>query len=320
MSTTTLDDGVSISDKKTARPVAAPATAPTPTPVPVAKKKLHPLIDRYKKPAMIVAGIIALIVVLFYAFDSYTHEETDDAYVTGHLHNLAPRIAGVVTKVLVDDNQFVHEGDTLVELDPMEYQAVAEAAKANLDVAQSNLNRMKPLIASHAISPEDVDNAQSKVDVDLAQYELAQLQIVYCTLKAPATGYVGRKNVEVGNRVSAGQTLLVIVEPDVWVVGNFKETQLAKMRPGQPVRINIDSIPDRVFDARVDSFSPATGNEFALLPADNSTGNFTKIVQRVPVKIVFNPDSVRGYERRIRAGESAIVKVALTAPAPNPPK
>jgi membrane fusion protein (multidrug efflux system) len=273
------------------------------------------LIARYKTPAMIVAGIIALVAILFYAYDSYTHEETDDAYVTGHLHNVAPRIAGQVVQVMVDDNQLVHEGDTLVELDPMEYDAVTAAAKANYDVAQSDLDRMQPLIASHAVAPEDVDTATAKRDNDLAQYELAKLQIVYSTIKAPATGYVGRKNVEVGNRVSAGQTLLVVVEPDVWVVGNFKETQLAKMRPGQPVKISIDSIPDKVFDGTVDSFSPATGNEFALLPADNSTGNFTKIVQRVPVKIVFDRDSIRGYEQRIRAGESAIVKVALTAPA-----
>ena len=162
------------------------------------------------------------------------------------------------------------------------------------------------------VSQEDIDNAQSKVDVDLAQYELAELQIQYCTLKAPSDGYVGRKNVEVGNRISAGQTLLVVVEPDVWVVGNFKETQLAKMKPHQPVKISIDSIPDKVFEGEVDSFSPATGNEFALLPADNSTGNFTKIVQRVPVKVKFNRDSIHGYEERIRAGESAVVKVALT--------
>jgi len=318
MSTPAVEDPVS--EKKPAAhsaapAAAAPAAAPAHAHAPAKKKKkLHPLVDRFKKPAMIVAGIVALIVVAFYAFDAYTHEETDDAYVTGHLHNLAPRIAGQVSKVLVDDNQLVHEGDTIVELDPMEYQAIAEAAKASLDVAQSNLNRLQPLIASHAVAPEDVDKATSTRDIDLAQYELAELQIQYCTLKAPATGYVGRKNVEVGNRISAGQTLLVVVEPDVWVVGNFKETQLAKMRPHQPVKISIDSIPDKVFDGEVDSFSPATGNEFALLPADNSTGNFTKIVQRIPVKIIFNKDSIRGYEQRIRAGESAIVKVALTNP------
>jgi len=312
MSTTTLDDEVTISDKKPTHSHASPAVTPASK-----KKKLHPLIARYKKPALIVAGIIALVVVLDYAYDAFTHEETDDAYVTGHLNYIAPRINGAVTKVLVDDNQFVHEGDVLVELDPAEYVAVSAAAKANLDVAQSNLDRMQPLIATHAIAPEDVDKAAGTRDSDLAQYELAQLQIVYSTIKAPADGYVGRKNVEVGNRVSAGQTLMVVVEPNVWVVANFKETQLAKMRIGQPVKVSIDSIPDKVFDGTVDSFAPATGNEFALLPADNSTGNFTKIVQRVPVKIVFDPQSTRGYEKRIRAGESAVVKVALTNPPPD---
>ena len=307
MSTTTVEEKAVISEKK---PVHHAAPQPTP-----AKKKMHPIFERYKKPAMIAAGIIAAIVVLYYVYDSYTHEETDDAYVTGHLHDIATRINGVVTDVLVDDNQYVKEGDVLVKLDPMEYLAVEAAAKANLDVAQSNLDRLQPLIATHAVAPEDVDKARSTRDVDLAQDELAKLQIVYSTIKAPANGFIGRKNVEVGNRVSSGQTLMVVVEPDLWVVANFKETQLARMKIGQPVRVSIDSIPDKIFDGTVNSFSPATGNEFALLPADNSTGNFTKIVQRVPVKIVFNPDSVRGYEKRIRAGESAVVKVALTEPA-----
>ncbi|MEJ0000886.1 MAG: efflux RND transporter periplasmic adaptor subunit [Verrucomicrobiota bacterium] len=126
---------------------------------------------------------------------------------------------------------------------------------------------------------------------------------------------------EVGNRIASGQTLLVVVEPDLWIVANFKETQLAHMRPGQPVKITIDSLPGKIFDGHVQSFAPATGNEFALLPADNSTGNFTKIVQRVPVKITFDAESTKGYERRIRAGESAVVKVALTdaKPADVPP-
>ena len=310
MSTTTFEDEVAVTDKKPVRP--APAPAP--------KKSLHPLIERYKKPALIVAGVAALIVVLFYTYDAFTHEETDDAYVTGHLHDISSRINGVVTKVLVDDNQKVKEGQVLVELDPMEYDAVALAAKANLDTAQSNLNRQEPLLASHALAPEDVDKTRNTRDDDLAEYELAQLQIAYSTIKAPADGYIGRKNVEVGNRISSGQTLMVVVEPDMWVVANFKETQLAHMKVGQPAHITVDSIPDKIFDGTVQSFSPATGNEFALLPADNSTGNFTKIVQRIPVKITFDRDSIRGYEDRIRAGESAVVKVALTDPKPDADK
>jgi len=314
MSTSTLEDEVALSDKRhEQRPVTA-----TPA-VPATQKKLHSLIEHYKKPAMIVAGIIALIAILFYTYDSFTHEETDDAYVTGHLHNIATRINGVVTDVLVNDNQFVHQGDVLVKLDPTEYEALAVAAKADLANAQSDLDRQQPLVAVRAISPEDVDKTRNTRDVDAAQYELAELQIQYSTIVAPADGTIGRKNVEVGNRVSSGQTLMVVVEPELWVVANFKETQLAKMKIGQPAKISIDSIPDKTFDGRVDSFSPATGNEFALLPADNSTGNFTKIVQRVPVKIVFNADSVRGYEDRIRAGESAVVKVALTEPVKTDP-
>jgi membrane fusion protein (multidrug efflux system) len=297
-------------EQKPAR--SAPALAPVAAP----NKTLHPLIEQYKKPVLIVAGVVALIVAAFYMVDAYTHEETEDAYVTGHLHDIAPRINGVVTDVLVNDNQFVHQGDVLVKLDPNEYLALAAAAKANLLTAQSDLDRQEPLVAMHAIAPEDVDKTRNTRDVDTAEYELAQLQVEYSTITAPSSGYIGRKNVEVGNRISSGQTLMVVVEPDEWVEANFKETQLARMQAGQPVSIRIDSIPGKVFTGKVDSFSPATGNEFALLPADNSTGNFTKIVQRVPVKILFDPESIRGYETRIRAGESAVVKVALTNPAP----
>ena len=301
MSTSTLET-------KPARTSAPPAPAPE-------KKPASAFVARWKRPALIVAGVVAAIVVAFYAYDAWTHEETDDAYVTGHLHDIAPRINEVVTNVLVDDNQLVHKGDVLVTLDSMDYQALAMAAQANLTKAQADLDRELPLLKIHAFSQQDIDAARSTRDTDLAQLKLAQLQIDYSTIRAPADGYVGRKDVEIGNRVSSGQTLMVVVEPDVWVVGNFKETQLAHMSIGQPVTISIDSVPDKVFRGHVDSFSPATGNEFALLPADNSTGNFTKIVQRVPVKIVFEPGSVRGYETRIRAGESAVVKVALTTPA-----
>jgi membrane fusion protein (multidrug efflux system) len=309
MSTQTLPEKAEPAEKAPARP--APVVQLT------KKKKLHPLVARYRKPAIYVAAIAAAIAAAFYLFDAYTHEETDDAYVTGHLHEIAPRIAGTVVQVLVDDNQAVHQGDVLVKLDPSQYIALEMAAKANLDAAQSDYDRLAPLVASSAVAKQDVDNALSKRDTNEAEYQLAKLQIDYCTITAPSDGYVGRKNVEVGNRVSTGQTLMDVVEPDTWIVANFKETQLAHMRLGQPANITVDSIPGKVFTGTVQSFSPATGNEFALLPADNSTGNFTKIVQRVPVKIVFDADSIKGYEQRIRAGESAVVKVALTTPNPD---
>ena len=305
----TLQDDIGLSDKKPPQRVISRATVQT------TRKNIQSLAQRHKRNGLIAAGVIALIFVIFYAYDAWSHEETDDAYVTGHLHNISSRINAVVTDVLVNDNQFVHKGDVLVELDPSEYIALAAAAQAQLKKAQADLDRQKPLVDVHAIAPDAVDAAQSTHDVDEAQLRLAQLQIEYSTIKAPASGIIGRKNVEVGNRVSSGQTLMVLVEPELWVVANFKETQLAKMKIGQPVTITIDSIPGKTFTGTVNSFSPATGNQFALLPADNSTGNFTKIVQRVPVKIVFDANSTHGYEDRIRAGESADVKVALTNPA-----
>jgi membrane fusion protein (multidrug efflux system) len=316
MSTTITEKSPNVAP--TAAPSAAPrAASPAPAPAAeVAPAKAPTFFQRHKRPILIVGGIITAIALAFYLYDSYTHEETDDAYVTGHLHEISARISANVTDVRVDDNQYVHAGDVLVKLDPSEYQALVLAAQANVTKAQADFNRQEPLVAMHAVAPEQIDAARSTLDTDLAQLALAQLQVQYCTITAPADGYIGRKNVEVGNRVSAGQTLMMVVEPDVWVVANFKETQLAHMKPGQPVRITVDSIPDKVFTGRVDSFSPATGNQFALLPADNSTGNFTKIVQRVPVKIVFDPASIKDQNdrMRIRAGESVVVKVALTEP------
>ena len=281
-----------------------------------AGKKVHSFALQYKRLGLIAAGVIAAIFLAFYIFDALTHEQTDDAYVTGHLHAISSRINAVVTEVKVNDNQHVNKGDVLVELDPSEYIALAAAAQAQLKKADADLGRQTPLVDAHAISAQDLDATRSTRDVDFAQLKLAQLQIEYSTIKAPESGIVGRKNVEVGNRVSSGQTLMVLVEPQLWVVANFKETQLAHMKLHQPATITIDSIPGKVFTGTVDSFSPATGNQFALLPADNSTGNFTKIVQRIPVKVVFDPDSTKGYEDRIRAGESAVVKVALTDPPP----
>jgi membrane fusion protein (multidrug efflux system) len=218
---------------------------------------------------------------------------------------------GVVKEVLVDDNQVVQAGDVLVRLDPADNQAAYDEAKANFDKAQLDDQRDEELLRTKAIPQEDLDHAHSDLQAAQARLETARLQLDYTTIVAPASGRVGRKNVEVGNHVQPGETLLMIVEKEVWVVANFKETQLAKIRPQQAVGLTIDSIPGKTFSGFVDSLGPASGNEFALLPADNSTGNFTKIVQRIPVKIRFNPDSLGEYQDRIRPGMSVVAKVMI---------
>jgi membrane fusion protein (multidrug efflux system) len=155
--------------------------------------------------------------------------------------------------------------------------------------------------------------AVARAAIDQAKVALndAQLQLSYTNLKAPASGRIGRKSVEVGQRVQPGQPLLAIVENQVWVVANFKETQLKRMHPGQETEVKLDALPSHIFKGKVDSVAPASGAQFSLLPPDNATGNFTKIVQRIPVKVVLEPQSIKGFESLLTPGMSAVVSVTV---------
>jgi len=147
---------------------------------------------------------------------------------------------------------------------------------------------------------------QRQVDVDDAKLHLS-----YAVITAPADGLVSKVSVQPGQFVQAGQSLFsIVLNEDVWVVGNFKETQFNKMKVGQDAVIHIDAFPDHEFAAKVTSFSPATGSSFALLPPDNASGNFVKVVQRLPVKIEFkNPGDPA--IKQLRAGMNAVVDVHL---------
>jgi len=266
---------------------------------------------RVKRRLGYTLGAIVLLGFTWYLYDMWTHEETDDAYVTGDIHYISSRITGTVQKVCVDDNQLVTKGEVLVQLDPADYQALFDEAKAKYEEAQSDFERVNALAGTKAMSQQDLDHAKETLDVAKAHMDTARLQLSYTTITAPAAGHVGRKNVETGNRVQVGQSLLAVVEDDPWVEANFKETQLANMKIGQTVSLSVDSIPGKEFVGIIDSISPASGNQFALLPADNSTGNFTKIVQRIPVKIRFDPESIKGYEDQIRVGLSVVVRLRI---------
>jgi membrane fusion protein (multidrug efflux system) len=216
------------------------------------------------------------------------------------------------------------------------------SARATADNAESDLNRNEQLYKTHVIDRREYDasvaqaksavaNAESatkKVASQEAQVRLAsaqyvtvsaeekqaeaqmrqaQLQLSYTKIFAPFDGRVTKKSVEPGDYVQPGQTLFSLVPPDVWVVANFKETQLKQMRIGQPVSVRVDAIPGRDFNAHIESFQVGTGGRFTLLPPENATGNFVKVVQRVPVKIVF--DEPPAELERLWAGESVEPKV-----------
>jgi membrane fusion protein, multidrug efflux system len=185
------------------------------------------------------------------------------------------------------------------------------SAQAKLAASKGGLQQATASGQQTAVSRSQYEAAQSAIAQSQAALKDAQLQLSYINITAPSAGRIGRKNVEVGNRIQAGSPLMAVVDTDYWVVANFKETQLGKMRSKQPVEVKLDAFPSHPFTGYVDSVSPASGAQFSLLPPDNATGNFTKIVQRIPVKISLDPQSIKGYETRITPGMSAEVSVEI---------
>ena len=163
--------------------------------------------------------------------------------------------------------------------------ANARSTAANLVAAQKKLASAEAQLQAAA---SQIETAKANLKSAEAQEEQARLNLVYTRVVAPEAGRIAHKNVAVGDYVQLGQNLMALVPLKVWVTANFKETQLDYMRVGQPVEIRIDSYPDKVFHGHVDSFEAGSGAAFALLPPENATGNYVKVVQRVPVKIVFD--------------------------------
>lgn len=161
----------------------------------------------------------------------------------------------------------------------------ARTSKAALEVARKHSNAAK---AQVALAEAGIQTARAKVGQAKAAVDQAALDLAHTVVHARVSGRVTNKAVEPGDYLQAGQSVMSLVQPDVWVVANFKETQLTHMRPGQPATVEVDAFPDHEFKAHVDSIQRGTGAAFSLLPPENATGNYVKVVQRVPVKIVFD--------------------------------
>jgi membrane fusion protein, multidrug efflux system len=187
-------------------------------------------------------------------------------------------------------------------------RSAAEAARANLLAVERQASAASGTVAS---AQAGVRLAHARVQSASAQRDNAALQLQYTKVMAPESGVVSRKNVEVGQLVQPGQPLMAIVaDTGIWVTANFKETQLADMRVGQPVEIDVDAYGGCRAEGRVQSISSATGAKFALLPPDNATGNFTKVVQRIPVRIAVT--RACGPARPMRPGMSVTASVRTT--------
>jgi membrane fusion protein, multidrug efflux system len=401
-------------------------------PLPSTERDLHTRPSRTNTAGFRIGVAVAVIVLLIVGLFVYrylaSYESTDDAQVDGHLNSISARISGHVTKLNVDDNQYVQAGTVLVEIDPADYQVAYdrakadfedaqaaaqaagvsvpitdvnttsqvsaneadvksaragiqmskqqfEAAKAQLQEAQANdvkaqndLVRYKQLVEKQEISQQQYDQAiaaakastatveAAKASADAAQQEVTQaegklvqaqanlsyantapkqmqvtraraasalaqaqqkkadldqaaLNLQYTKIIAPVNGIVSNRTVEVGQNVSPGQELMKVINlDDVWITANYKETQLRKMKVGQPVDIEVDA-NGRTYHGKVNSFAGASGARFSLLPPENATGNYVKVVQRIPIKIVLDPGSNK--DGSLRPGMSVTPKVRL---------
>jgi membrane fusion protein (multidrug efflux system) len=163
---------------------------------------------------------------------------------------------------------------------------------AQLQLNSAQLDQQKALLASLDVQEKQL---AAQVKAAEAQVQLARNNLDYTKIVAPADGVVGQRQVRVGQFVNVGtQVIAVVPLPNIWVIANFKETQMTNVRVGNPARVAVDAFPDLALTGHVDSWAPGTGSTFALLPPDNATGNFTKVVQRVPVKIILDPNPSLG--------------------------
>jgi membrane fusion protein (multidrug efflux system) len=410
---------------------------PTPATDDAAEENGRSLFQRspLAKPLLFVALLAVVVGVGWYWLDSRRWESTDDAQIDGHIYPVSARVGGQVVNVAVDDGQFVHKGDVLVQIDATDYKVAVARANADLQDAMANhaaaqagvpiadvgsasqihsasadvtgaqagvlaaqkqmeaaqaqvveaeanakklnadVDRYKMLLDKREISQQQFDQAiaaaasanatvaarkaslvaaeeqirisQSRVDQAKAGWsnaqvttkqveairaraaaagaqtersktalEQAQLNLGYTTIVAPVDGIVGKRSVQVGQNVGPGQDLMAIVPlREIWVTANFKETQLAKMQPGQPVRIKVDTYGGRTWQGRVSSIGAATGAKYSLLPPENATGNYVKVVQRIPVRIDFDGNDQPGFNQDglLRPGMSVTPDVNVSA-------
>lgn len=338
--------------------------------------------------AVAIAGVIWITLLP-------SAETTDDAYVGADMTSVAPKVRGLVATVDVRDNQQVHAGQTLVQIDGEEFAAKVAAAEAALadaradvqtaaaalsslaaemrlsaaqisaaqtairsaraqsDLASADRRRYAALVASGAVAQREADRfstaavtaqqdaahasaqlavskeasgvtmarrpglvaalakARAREQQARAALDLARQDQRHATVLAPIDGVIGNRQVQIGDYVQPGSRLMSIVPlGTLYVTANFKETQTARMRPGQPATIEADALPGKRLRGTVDSLAPGSGSSFALLPFEPGTGNFTKIVQRVPVRIRLEPG--QAAIGRLRPGLSVSAKVDLS--------
>ena len=262
--------------------------------------------DRVRWFALAVLGVVlAAFFIWWIYFRSYV--STNDARIATDIIRVAPvGVGGVIEKVPVEEGDQVKAGQVIAEIDHRVPDAQYAKAKANFQLAGLELDRARSLTVSNISAVRDLDRARTNYNIAQAELQLAEVNSQNTYLKSPIDGIVVQKLAEVGNVIEPGQVAVAISDADhAWVSANIEETNIGRVKPGQIATISVDeggSLTGRVLE-----INSATASQFSLLPAENASGNYTKVVQRIPVKIALDPHP----GRILKAGASVTIKIRV---------
>jgi membrane fusion protein (multidrug efflux system) len=254
--------------------------------------------------AALAAGVLGLALWLVFLFP---YVSTNDARVAATLVRLAPQgTGGLVVRVAVDAGDPVHKGQVLVELDHRQAQAELERAQARNALAQQDLERAQRMAAQKAISTRTLQQARTAAREASAELQLAQLALDNTYLTSPLDGTVLQRTAEVGDILERAQTALTLADLDhAWVAANVEETGINRVKLGQAVRISLDSGGD--LTGKVSEITSASESQFSLIPMENPSGNFIKLVQRIPLKVALDPHP----DASLKVGQSVEVHIRV---------
>jgi len=249
---------------------------------------------------------MAAVVFVYWWVSIRSYVITNDARIATNIVRIAPvGVGGLIEKVYVEEGDAVSAGQMLVEIDHRVPEAQYKKAKAKFELSKLELERSRKLASDQYTSVRELDNARTNYDIAESEMRLTEVNLQNTYLKSPINGIVVQKLALAGNILDPGQVAVVISDVDgAWVSANIEETQVARVKTGQTVKILVDE--GGTLTGKVQEINSATASQFSLLPSENASGNFTKLVQKIPVKITLDP---RSDHRKLKAGQSVTVRI-----------
>lgn len=264
--------------------------------------------NKSMKITISIVASLSTTLVLYWYWTSLKRISTDNAYVETSMYPINSRMMGFVRDVFVEENQIVKKGDLLLKLDDIDTKLEFSFKEAKLKKAGADFERAKKLQQERAISQSDFEMAQAAFVGTTADLEGSKLKLKFTEIVTPVDGIVAKRSAQPGQFVQPGQSLFVVVSNEKsWIRANFKESQIRLIKPGQKVDIEVDAYPDSSWEGVVDYIYPSTVGALSALTPENTTGNFTKVIQRFPVKISFEQKK----DFKLKPGMSVVPTVII---------